>query len=105
MIEDEIRRLTQKPEVSRAIREELQELSQKERKKESLLLYSYKRKHEVLKSLKQTYRILCIQQENWWDKKKLELQLSIDKATKMTDYSWMDTMTYKHIYNRNMVGV
>ena len=63
-INSEIHRLTQKPEVSRAFREEIEESKLAEKRYFDQLKFDTDSKHEKLKKLNLTYKLLKIKQIN-----------------------------------------
>ena len=102
-INTEIHRLTQKPEVSRAFREEIEESKLVAKRYQDHLKFEVDSKHEKLRNLNITYKLLKIQQVNKWEWQKKLLISKINRAIVAADYTWFDTITYQHILDRNQV--
>lgn len=77
-INKEILKLTQKPHISLALREETLKEQMEIKKKTDLVLNEMKRKQNQLNSLETTYKFMLIQYENWWDAKIKLLNEQID---------------------------
>lgn len=71
-----------KPEVSLAIREEIEESKLKAKTKYDNIEFDNKQKHEKFNQLSLSYKQLCIQQPNWWDEVKSKLIEQIQIVSK-----------------------
>lgn len=66
--------------------------------------FKISQKRKQLKSLMVTYKLLCIQRENWWEEVMQKLEVDIAKTVKRKEFEEMQTEILNYMMSRDGVS-